>query len=285
MRIIKYSKEVTLPKADYIFEKLSDFKKVAPYIKRKIEGEWLIILLNFSYKQVEEVIAMDVDECANLHFYVAEDIRDKLALKYPSAIVKDKSRYDIYLEYVDSLNLTTNDKVIREIYVRNKGNLEEIKICINKLILETQDVGEITLKDLDKIIAKDDVVYAKDVVYAYLLYDIDDVPRKGSRLSKYKFLNRKDLKDKLLDNISERTAFYSCRKVLKNLYDEKVKYLNAKECKELDVCKVLDYYTIAHAWLTFKLAKPSHFEICLMEIERRKNNDSIFTRTILGSCT
>lgn len=285
MRIIKYTKETTLPKADYIFEKISDFKKIAPYIKEKIEGEWLIILLKFNYKQIEEVISMDIPECANLHFYVTEDIKDKLSLKYPDAVEKDRSKFDIYLDYIDSINLSTDDKVIRELYTRNRGNLEEIKICVNRLKELEKEHGFIDMSILDKVIEKDEVVYAKDVIYTYLLSNNTDVPKRGSILSRYRYRNKHTMRDKLLDNISEEVAFYAIRKVLKSLYDEKINYLNAKECKELEVCKVLDYYTIAHAWLTFKMSKPSQFEICLLEIERRERNDSIFTRTILGSYT
>lgn len=282
MHIIKYSKDITLPKADYIFEKLSDFKKIAPYIRRKIEGEWLIILLKFTYKEVEEVIAMNIPEFANLEIYVSEDIRDNLALKYSEFIVKDKSKYELYLDFLDKLSIDIDDKAARELYSRNKGNIKEIKTCIDKIKESFNDIQFITVKEVNKVIEKDDTVYAKEVIYAYLLDKNPDIPSKGSRLSRYKYMNPRELRDKLLENIDERIAFYACRKVLKYLYDEKVNYLNAKECKELEICKVLDYYTIAHAWLTFRISKPSQFEICLLEIERRKQNASIFGRTILG---
>lgn len=261
---------------------MKDFLKLVPYIREKIEGEWLILLIDFKYKEIEEVIQMNIPEYANITFYTSQDIKENLSLKYPHLIEKDKTKREHYMEYMATVNSNFTNKAVNEIYARNSGNLAEIKLTIEKVIKVAGDVDLIDVKHVDKVIEKEDRVFTRDVILAYLLHNNKLVPKKGSSLSKYWYVNRHELKDKYREFVTEEVAFYACRKFLKLLYDERVKSLNGKDYKEAEIVDIIDYYELCHAWSTFKLSVPSQFEACLMNIERRRENDSIINSAILG---
>lgn len=292
MIISELLRGMQIPQADYIFDNKKDFLKLVPYLRERIEGEWSVIVIGLKYKEIEDIISLHLPDYTNVTVFTSKEIKEKLSLKYPQFISKTKTKHEMYIDILKSYdNLTFTKAAMNEIYSRCSANLEEIKEAIPKIVKAIPEdkkimVGNlvgIDVTEVDRVLEKQEVAFASDVINAYLLKDkLYKIPKKGSRLSKFKYKKAVAYRDILISTLGKRQAFYACRKYIKELLDEKIKFMDGEDCKNIDILTVVSYFEILHAWLTFKVSNPNQFEICLWEIERRQKDDSSFRETFLG---
>lgn len=277
-RVLGYTRGKFLKKADYTFEKLKDFEKILPYLYKKIEGSWEISLLRFDLKDIlhvkEELI---VPEYVHLNVYLAKDVMLKFLEKYPELKEKEKSNIEQYKELLASFPKTLTKKAISELYSRLHGNIKRIQETLQELAEKTQDKTVIDIKDINQVTIVNDTVYAKDVLYTFLLYDCEKIPKRGHKLSRYRYRYRKpwDLYEKLVSELGTEYAFYAIRKQVDNLVADKIKYMHNEEYKEFAV-EYVDVYALADLYQSFHLYSYNALYVLMNEILRRKRNDSIF---------
>lgn len=283
IRILKQDKKAFLSSNDYIFEKVKEYEAIEPLLKYpKIDGTWEIALLGFNSKIIEEIINKDLPEYLTINAYLDARTLNYILSKYPKYQVENKSKWEAYLEALNEYNITIDRRASSELFKRTKGDIDTIRELLNEIIEFNTDITNITIKHVNSVALKHEVLYPRDVILSAMLKSNDSVPRKGSMLSKYKYGNPYDKLEKLKQSLGQDVAFYALKKYCKNLYLDKLRQLDAKECKEKEVVKIVDVYEILHAYLNFVYGNPKQLNAIFYNIVERRNNDSLFTKEILS---
>lgn len=276
-RILKQKKNQVIPKeADYVFEKLSDFEKLVPYLYPKIDGEWSIIFLGFSLKDLlycEE--KLDIPEYVNIVAYVSKDVHDRFLARYPKYVEKEVSNHERYKEVLKSIPRIMTAKAIRELYSRFHGNIERIEEALEEIIKNNPDKETIDIKDVDSVVVESETVYAKELLYAFLIYDNELIERRGNPLSGYRWKRPWELYEKIVRSLGRDFAFYAIRKQVEYLIDEKIKYMHNEDYKE-QIVEYLDTDMLAELYGSFHIYGPASLSVLLRNIGRRKRDDSLF---------
>lgn len=258
------SKDTIYTKYDYILEDIKILKKLLPYLTKKIKGEWKIYLIKFKLSEIEFLKT----EYKYIKFIVMLSKEDMEQVK---GDIKKISTWDSYLEYLSMVNKNMSNKTISELYRRSKGNLATIIETIQSLEVLYPNSQNITIAQLDKILIKEDIVYARDVVLAMLLKKNKLLSTKGSIYSKYKFSNYLNLYLKLRDIMNADVAFYAIKKQIKKLYDIKMSDLNNEDIdkRKVELCKYIDIYEILYLHTIINLLNYNQIYILFVLWDKR----------------
>ena len=164
---------------------------------------------------------------------------------------------------------------LKELYSRFHGNIAKIEEIAQDLLEITAEKDVIDVKDINKIAVKEEIIYAKDVLYTFLLHDCELIPKRGHRLAGYRWKRPWELYYKLIDNIGTKYAFYAMRKQVDFLVKENIKYMHNEDYKE-EIVEYIDVYQLADLYQMFYLYNHNALYVIMDEIERRKHNDSLF---------
>lgn len=277
-RLLAINKRTVYTKADYTFEKLKDFEKVVPYLYPKIEGSWRISLIKFQLDELEHIQEnINIPDYVNIYAYLSKDILEKFVEKFPDVREREKTPKEKYNEFLKDFPKMFTGKALKELYSRFHGNVAKIEEIAADLLELTQDKDVIDVSDINKIAVKEDIVYAKDVLYTFLIYDCELIPRRGHKLAGYRWKKPWELYNKLVNNLGRSYSYYAIRKQVDNLVKEKIKYMHNEEYKE-EIVEYLDVYQLADLYQSFHLYTSDALFVIMDEIERRKRNDSLFKR-------
>lgn len=281
-RILKQNKKQILPKnKDYVFEKLTDFERLVPYLFPKIDGDWCIVLLGFSLKDLIYCVEkIDVPEFINIQAYVTKDVQDRFLSRYPKYIEETKTNKELYKEFLKTVPKMMTAKAIRELYSRFHGNIQRIEEAMVEILSNTSEKDIIDIRDIDEVIIESESVYAKEVLYTFLLHDNELVEKRGTPLSGYRWKKPWELYAKIVRTLGTDYAFYAIRKQVEKLLDEKIKYMHNEEYKE-SIVEYIDTDAIAELYATFNLYGPKALYVILNNIGRRKQDDSLLKGKVI----
>ena len=281
MQIMRLGKDTQFPYSDFIFEKYKDYIKVVPYLIPKIQGRWTIILVDFTMEQMKEVEASNLPSFVEITSYMKPDLMDIFLQEFPKYMVNTKSSWDQMVEVIIYKKLDATSKALKMLYSRCKGNIDEIFRKLNDIEKIVPEGGMITEKEVNALVKEEDTIYSRDILLSLLLHGDKSIPRRGNYLSKFRNANVTNLVDRFVGDLGRDYAFYALRKYTKKLYDNKMKFIQNKDCKDEQVLKRIDVFTLAHALMCFEMSNPKQLYVVLDEIERRNKNDSDFRRTFL----
>lgn len=286
MQILAYDPK-ELPKGqDYLFEDFSEFEKLKDYFYYpKLSGRvWKITFVDITIKDARSVLELSLPDFVEIVVCLKKDVLIRFLQENGKQLETRKSNWEKFLDMVADFPILIDQKATSELFKRTHGNREKIEEIFNDLKAMFSDVDCIRLSHINAVSIRDDKVYAKDVILALLLHDNELVPLKGSRLSGYRYKDWRKLYSSLLDEVGKEIAFYTLRKAVANLYESKVKYLkNEDVTTNAEVVEVVDVYQLMHAHIAFQTAKVNQSEVMLRIIEGRKQNASLFERTILSN--
>lgn len=280
-RLLKRTRSTVIPKSDFLFDKVKDLEKLAPYLMPKLEGKWKIICVGLTLKELiyiqEKVI---IPEDVEILFYVSQDIIARFTDRFPKVLGKDKTNKELYQELIKNLPKLISDSAAYSLYNKFQGNLKRIEESIVELIDASADSPMIEPKHVDAVSLVNNNVYAKDVLYTYLLHSDITIPKKGHIYSRYRWKNPEDMYTKLIDSIGTRFAFYAIRKQLSNLVDNKIAYMNNKECDI--ITSNVDVMWLSELYSSFLLYSWESLPILMENILRRERDDSLFkTKSVI----
>lgn len=266
----------------FIFEKYEDYLKYVDHFKYpRIDGDWKIAIIDIPIKNIREILDNVPARHVNITFYLKTDVLQRLQIEYPKFFTELQSKWQQYLEVIATLDKPIEKKASSELYKRTQGDMVEAKKVLDFMIKEYEDTPTITYQQVVSSIHYVEKVYARDVVLHLLLKSNKQVPPKGSILSKYKYHTWQSKLNDLIEEIGHDVAFYSIRKYINRLYENKMAYLfdGDSEVKDKDVIKILDVYEILHAQIAFLDKRPLQLYSILKVIEGRTTNVSIIDRT------
>lgn len=274
-RLLKRTRSTILPKGDYLFDKVKDLEKIAPYLMPKLEGKWKIVCVGFTLKELIYVKEnINIPEDVEALFYVTQDVVVRFSERFPQVLGKDKTNKEIYQELIKNLPKLITDSAAYSLYNKFQGNIQRIEESIVELIDASAGSPMIEAKHVDAVSIVNNNVYAKDVLYTYLLHNDVTIPKKGHTYSRYKWKKPEEMYNKLIDSIGVKYAFYAIRKQISNIVDGKIDYMKNKECDA--ITSYVDIMWLSELYGSFLLYKWECLPILMENILRREKDDSIF---------
>lgn len=277
MKIYSINKDTIIENGDYVFEKMKEYTRIEEYLKYpKIGSRWKIILVNFPIQNVRDIAEKEFKH-VDFIFYLKSDVVGLLREEMPEMFGDDKSSYEKYLDLVSTFPVTFDGTASRELYKRTGGSIELIKEVFKYLEEEYLVEEVITKKHIAEAILPDNRVFQRDVALSLLLCNNDEVPKRGSYLSRYRYGSWRKRFIEYQNSLSPEVAFYAMRKYFNELYDRKYSYLTVPgfECKDLGVIKVVDIITLTYIKILFMSSNPKQLYSILLCIEERLTGDSI----------
>ena len=218
-----FSSKSKLPNADYTFEKVELFESLICNISPKFEGDWVIVLLNPKIKYVKSIIDSNyVPEWINVIVMLSQKALEEVGSTYPGLLPKKLTAKEEYKSLIASLNHLIDESAVKLLWNNLGHNMSEIQRVLSELDAKCVDGDFITVKDVKSYVTSDTVIYASDVLKAFLLKD-------NYRWNKY---------DKLVHNLGMSYAYYSLRKQVFKLLSDKYSYLQNKDVKNYLARKV-----------------------------------------------
>lgn len=286
MQILEFSAKEIPRGQDYLFESYVDFQKLEPYLRYPKIGipEWKIAFVDISIKDARQVSETVFPDYIKVTILLKRDVLIKFLQENSKLLERKKSRWEKFLEKIEDFPILLDQKAASEIFKRCHGNSEKMEELLSDLKTMFYDVGCIQMYHVNAVSIREDKVYARDVIFALLLKDNPHIPMKGSRLSMYKYKHWRKLYDELYKELGTDIAFYSLRKAVAKLYEEKNKYLNNDQVTSAyaDIVEVVDVYELMHAHIAFQTANTKQSEVILRIIEGRLHNATLFEGTILS---
>lgn len=259
LTIEKVSK--TIPSFEYIFDKAEDFYSLLPYLRKKIKGDWNIALVEPKLDVIRELYSLTIPEYINITVYLEPNTYDAFTLEHPEAIIKEKSNFQLFKDYINSLPQLFEPKAVQEIYKRIGSNLPQLKDEVSKLISKCNK-NNITVKDVQAFIPKNDIVYPSQVIQQFLLY---------------RSVYRWNTLEKFVNHLGPQRAFFTLRKHIANLFEDKMDFLKGKKNPDYLTTKI-DVNTILRAHYMFQQADNyKQLTVIMACIDRKAlifNNDS-----------
>lgn len=255
IQIFEYTRDVRIQDSDYVIDKTEKYKSLLPYLKRKIQGDWNISIVEPPLTFVRELYDEQlVPEYVNVYVYMDKTVLGQLLAERPQLVIKRKTAYEKYLDLIADMKIMIEPKAARELYRRVGASKDKLPGYLQELA----NKGTVTLQSVKNTVADERKTYASEVVIAFLRRD-------RWRWKKY---------DKLVSELGREYTFYAIRKFLGKLLKEKEKYLHNQdvEIKEVDS---IDAYTVCHAWAVFNMTTSSELEVCMAVLENREELKSL----------
>ena len=258
--MVKYivnTKDTRIRDVDYLFEDVAKFKKLLPYLRKKIEGSWDIAILEPDIKSVREFADSEsIPNYITVSLYLDRHVAEQIASEKPKLFIKEKTAYEKYLDLISDMKIMIDTKAAKELYQRVGTDKSKIPEYLQELASIATE--KITVNDVRKTVNDERRLYASDVVNAFLL-------RTRWRWSQY---------NKLVSNLGRDYAYYSMRKYISKLLEEKNQYLH-NEDTTLRVVNKVDALSINLAYVLFNTTRSTELDTCMYLLDNRSKARSV----------
>ena len=230
----EYVKKARLPRSDYVVHSVDELWSIVYCLTPKFNGEWDIILLNPTIVEAKSLLDMnEFPNYVNCKILLQRVKLDQVAMEFPSAYRKQKTKYERYQDLIASLTHLIDKDAMKILYKNNNGDLDTISDLLMKLDA-TCEGDIITVSSVKKVCHSKPITYASDVVISFLRKD-------RFRWNKYKTL---------VSNLGEKYAYYAIFKQIRLLLKTKNDYLNNKDIKNFAI-ENIDAPFICYAYTLF----------------------------------
>lgn len=254
LKFLTYTRDTRIRDVDYLIEDTAKLLAMIPYLRPKIEGEWLIALFEPPIKFVRELLDNNIiPEFVNVDVYLEQAVVTQLITERPQVFVKTKTAYEKFMDMISEMKVLIDPKAAKELYRRvgaNKDKLPEYLVNLS----EKADKGQITLSMVRSDVVDERRTYASEVLMAFLTRDY-------SRWKKY---------NELVSNLGREYSFYALRKYSKRLLVDKNKYLRNEETEIRGIDKV-DSFRVNQAFVLFNTTAPAELDMCMRMLENRES--------------
>lgn len=253
--MVKYlvnSRDVRIYDVDYLLEDSEKFLKLIPYLKKKIEGEWRIAILEPDIQFVRKVEDENlVPDFVTLELYLDKSVAERLITERPKLFVEKKTPYEKYLDTIGELKVLIESKAATDLYRRVGVNKEKLSEYLVHLA-STVD-GIIKVSDVRREVPDERKVYSSDVINSFIMHD-------RYRWKKY---------ETLVSELGTSYAYYSMRKYTERLIAEKNRYLLNEETELRNIDK-LNAPGICLAYMIFHTTKVSELDLCMYLLDNKE---------------
>ena len=253
IKIIVHSSDTRINDVDYIIEKSDKLERLLPYLKKKLQGEWRIALLepgiNFVRRVYDEGMIPDY---VSLEIYLEKSVASQLMAERPQLQVKEETAYEKFLHLISDMKVLIDPKAVRELYRRVGSDKSKLVDYVRQL---ADDSGgrPVTLSDVKAKVIDERKLYASQVVTEFLLGD-------RWRWKHY---------SQLLLELGRDYAYYAMRKYTEKLLQEKEKYLRNEPTTIFSIDRI-DSYRISHAWVLFHTTTSKELDSCMYILDHRE---------------
>ncbi len=235
IRVVKSSERQSLPKMDYNFEQYDYYLDIAPLLTPKFNGNWKILLNDFSLVEVEAILNENIiPEHFDVYMLLGSNKYDKVIKENPKLYVKPKSNWEIYKDMIAGLDVLIDKRAMNDLYSAIGNNINELQEALMMLATKAED-GYITDNLVRQSYNVQNRVYASDVLHAFYM-------RQD---------NRWKLANKYVKELGTDYAFYAMRRYIRRLLHDKGAYLKNKDTK-LRETKNIDAPFISFAYTTIE---------------------------------
>ena len=255
IEVLQYNKKVKIPDVDYSLDKPEDLEHLLYVLTPKLSGKWKIALIDFKIKDVKELLSRDLfPEYIHCLVLLPAAKLDQVLLEFPKFQQKQKSNKDIFKDLVAGLEHLLEEKAMWALYNSMSGNINKLEEALTKLDKECTE-QTITLKQVRKVYDLKQVVYASEVLEAFLT---------GNRFRWSKFHT-------LVSELGEEYAYYAIYKQVRKALTDKSDYLVNKDTKNSIVNKV-DAPFICYAYYLFATNTTwKNLYAIMLRLDDRKN--------------
>lgn len=248
----QHKKDMDFTSFDYVFEDVSKFEAVLPFLLPKLEGAWHVMLVEPKLANIRTYLdTATIPSYINLVITVDPSQLEQLYLERPQLVEKEKTSWDMYLDLIREFPVPLDDKAMREIYYRKGPKEEDLREALNELL----DYQIITMRVVNRHFAPVNRVYANQVMRAFLL---------GRYKQAWQLLSM------LEAELGGTITFYALRKNIRRIFKEKSRYLQNESTRERLVEQVDGYTIILLYWLFESASDPAQLYPILLMFERRQ---------------
>lgn len=268
-----FKSKTVYPNYDYIFDNKNDLDKLLMYLSPKLDGNVFVIVC----------VGLNVDESIDiydnylenkyiyLYLYLRKDVLQMLLNKKRIDIKDVKSQYEEFIDYIKNVSLIFDDKSLKALYYRTKGNKDKLEDSINKLIQSGKK--SITVKDIDKVLINNTFIYGRDVVLSIWLKKNENTKELPLYYQRYRKLNTLIIWEQLVESLGKRHAFYSMYSFVNRIYEEKKKYLRNEDIKEESLIKIIDIKEIMYARSLFAISTERQAIAVILDLISRNEKE------------
>lgn len=217
--LFKKSKSSELPEFDYIFKSFADFYEIAKVLDVSIYGSYHIKVKTDSYKEVKQFV--DSAESYR-HLVVYIEVNDSLLsyiqLTSPGvSLLTSKSNFETFKELIQKHSILFDKNCIKLLYFAIGHSYAEMEEALTLIKTTYPDKSPIKEDDISKLFVIDKLVYPRSVCIMYLRLD------RG----------RKRNLERSIEYFGNDIVLYAIRKNVRQLFDEKSKYLRTGQGSNL----------------------------------------------------
>lgn len=234
IKINEYKRKMKLPDCDYLLDKTDKFYELVGVLTPKFSGNWEFVLLDPKLTFCKELLEKEtvLPTWINVTLLLTRKKLEHIVLQNPKLQPKEKSVKDELDDIIASLTHMITPDAKRAILSAIGANRQELQETLLKLDNECEG-STITAKQVRKTVNYTKVIYASDVLYAFLT----GLPQRWV------------LYDKLLSAIGMEIAYYAMYKNAKVTLQEKQKYLLNEDVKNrtarnVDATRICYCYTL-----------------------------------------
>lgn len=250
IEVVRHDKHLDFSKPDYVFEKLDEFQSVLPYLLPKLEGTWHIMVIRPGLEFIRTCLTTSViPSYLQVLLTVEKELLEKLYLEFPQMEKKEKTRWERYLDLVAQFPSTMDPRAMREIYRRVGPDTEALRGALDTLI----QYPHISMQQVNRHFAPVYRVYGGQVVQQFLL-------KQHSKAWKSLAV--------LESELGTPFAFYTIRKYIRKLFQEKQRYLRNEDTSDFLVSRIDGYSIIILYWWFETATNPNQLHAIFDLFER-----------------
>ena len=203
------SSKSKVPLADYYFTTFNDFYNISSLLTRKITGEYIInITSNKSADVIEFINNPDVHKHVIVYISLDSSLLSYiLSIKPGANTLTSVDPYTIWTDAIQKMNLHFDSGCVKKLYWNVKHDYGIMLDALTQL-KEAYGTQIIKMDMISKVIPIDEIVYPRSVMYSYI------------KLDRYRNTKLK----KSLDVFGNDIVFYSMRKNIDKIIDQKIEY-------------------------------------------------------------
>lgn len=226
--LYKKSKGNALPAFRYNFKKFEDFYEIAKLLEVPVVGNYYIRIKSDSFKDIMNFINVS-ESYALLIVYieVSESLLNYITLQKPNvSLLESKSNFEVFKELISKYGILFKENCIKTMYFAIGHSYEEMDEALELLKHTFPDTSPITENEISQLFVVDNLVYPRNVLISYLRM----MPGRKSQL------------EKCIEYFGNNLVYYSMRKTVRKLLDDKIKYLKTGQGSGL--MKLISYDNI-----------------------------------------
>lgn len=252
-----YDKHTKFGEYDYLIETKDELVKLYPVCMPKLQGEWLIVVVDPSIKDAKEILEERdrIPKFFNVTLFISQNKITDILNDYPEFVKKKKTNFEMFKEFISTLKHPITNEAASYAYKAANGNLDELEDSIRRIDTALEK-DMITLKDIQSEFVYTKRIYTSQVVKEFLFKD-------RYRYSHY---------NTWLNELGMQYAYNSMYKTIKHYVKEKKDYLEGKDVKNIFVMEKVDNVTLSTLYLLFyNSTHYSQLESILYEFDQITN--------------